>query len=31
VERWTVFAGLWFEEIEPLFGSVREDIAEGSK
>jgi hypothetical protein len=20
VERWTVFAGLWFEEIEPLFG-----------
>ncbi len=31
VERWTVFAGLWFEEIEPSFGSVREDIAEGSK
>ena len=31
VERWTVFAGLWFEEIEPLFGSVREDIAEGNK
>ena len=31
VERWTVFAGLWFEEIESLFGSVREDIAEGSK
>lgn len=31
VERWTVFAGLWFEEIEPLFGSAREDIAEGSK
>ncbi len=31
VERWTAFAGLWFEEIEPLFGSVREDIAEGSK
>jgi len=24
VERWTVFGGLWFEEIEPLFGSVRE-------
>jgi hypothetical protein len=22
VERWTVFAGLWFEEIEPLFSSV---------
>jgi len=21
VERWTVFAGLWFEEIEPLLGS----------
>ncbi len=31
VERWTVFAGLWFEEIESLFGSVRENIAEGSK
>ena len=31
VERWTVFAGLWFEEIELLFGSAREDIAEGSK
>ncbi len=31
VERWTVFAGLWFEEIEPLFGSLQEDIAEGSK
>ena len=28
VERWTVFAGLWFEEIEPLFGSVREGISE---
>jgi hypothetical protein len=22
VERWTVFAGLWFEEIEPLLGAV---------
>ena len=22
VERWTVFAGLWFEEIEPLLGST---------
>jgi hypothetical protein len=22
VERWTVFAGLWFEEIEPLFSSA---------
>ncbi len=31
VERWTVFAGLWFEEIEPLFGSARGDVAEGSK
>ncbi len=31
VERWTAFAGLWFEEIEPLFGSVRENIAESSK
>lgn len=20
IERWTVFAGLWFEEVEPLFG-----------
>lgn len=29
VERWTVFAGLWFEEIEPLFSSVR--ISGGSK
>ena len=23
VERWTVFGGLWFEEIEPLFGSLQ--------
>lgn len=23
VERWTVFAGLWFEEIEPLFDSAK--------
>jgi hypothetical protein len=23
VERWTVFAGLWFEEIEQLLGSIR--------
>jgi hypothetical protein len=22
VERWTVFAGLWFEEIEPLIGNT---------
>lgn len=22
VERWTVFAGLWFEEIEPMLGST---------
>ena len=29
VERWPVFAGLWFEEIEPLFGSSREGIVEG--
>jgi len=25
VERWTVFAGLWFEEIEPLFDSRVKD------
>ena len=25
VERWTVFAGLWFEEIKPLFGSLRKN------
>jgi len=31
VERWTVFAGLWFEEIEALLGSSREDICKGSK
>jgi len=31
VERWTVFAGLWFEEIEPWFGSVREGIREDGK
>lgn len=30
VERWTVFAGLWFEEIEPLLGSTREGVSEGS-
>ena len=30
VERWTVFAGLWFEEIEPLFDSMREGSNEGS-
>jgi len=29
VERWTVFAGLWFEEIEPLFGAARRDAGEG--
>lgn len=23
VERWTVFAGLWFEEIEPLFDAAK--------
>jgi hypothetical protein len=30
VERWTVFAGLWFEEIEPLLDSMREGVSEGS-
>jgi len=25
VERWTVFAGLWFEEIEPLIPEPKED------
>lgn len=30
VERWTVFAGLWFEEIEPLLGPTREGVGEGS-
>ena len=30
VERWTVFAGLWFEEIEPLLGSTREGVSERS-
>lgn len=30
VERWTVFAGLWFEEIEPLLGSTREDTSGSS-
>ncbi|MFC2072883.1 hypothetical protein ACFLUU_09375 [Chloroflexota bacterium] len=28
VERWTVFAGLWFEEIEPLLVSAGKGIAE---
>jgi hypothetical protein len=28
VERWTVFAVLWFEEIEPLLGPTREDVSE---
>lgn len=27
VERWTVFAGLWFEEIEPLLEATPEGIA----
>ena len=31
VERWTVFAGLWFEEIEPLLGSLGAGVIEGSK
>jgi len=26
VERWTVFAGLWFEEIEPLLGFLADDV-----
>jgi len=31
VERWTVFAGLWFEEIEPLLGTAGKDITESSQ
>jgi hypothetical protein len=37
VERWTVFAGLWFEEIEPLLDSTRQgataasDVKSGSR
>lgn len=31
VERWTVFAGLWFEEIEPLLGSAGQSITESSR
>lgn len=27
VERWTVFAGLWFEEVEPPFASMLEGAA----
>lgn len=30
VERWTVFAGLWFEEIEPLLDSGGESVSESS-
>jgi hypothetical protein len=30
VERWTVFAGLWFEEIEPLLSSAREGATASS-
>ena len=30
VERWTVFAGLWFEEIEPLFSFAGKGITESS-
>lgn len=30
VERWTVFAGLWFEEIEPLLHPTRDSTSEGS-
>ncbi|MDO9333887.1 MAG: hypothetical protein Q7T57_05130 [Dehalococcoidales bacterium] len=31
VERWTVFAGLWFEEIEPLLGPVGGGITGSSR
>ena len=31
IERWTVFAGLWFEEIEPLLGTPGKGIAESSR
>ena len=27
VERWTVFAGLWFEEIEPLLEPATKNVA----
>ena len=30
VERWTVFAGLWFEEIEPLLDFTQEGVVAGS-
>jgi len=30
VERWTVFAGLWLEEIEPLFSPMIEGLRESS-
>ncbi|MFC1953067.1 hypothetical protein ACFLWR_02930 [Chloroflexota bacterium] len=30
VERWTVFAGLWFEEIEPLFESTTTNVTANS-
>ena len=30
VERWTVFAGLWFEEIEPLLISARGGVSKVS-
>ncbi len=30
VERWTVFAGLWFEEIEPLLESTKKATIERS-
>jgi hypothetical protein len=29
VERWTVFAGLWFEEIEPRLGTAQRTGAGG--
>jgi hypothetical protein len=31
VERWTVFAGLWFEEIEPVLGVASAGIGKGSE
>ena len=31
VERWTVFAGLWFEQIEPLLASLLEGISKNNK
>ena len=30
IERWTVFAGLWFEEIEPLLSSEQETAGQAA-